>query len=58
MAGARYEVPQVIDNADGWGPSTVPEHLKDMPFAPFGKNDKIGRAADWTQAGYQKYGGK
>jgi translation initiation factor 3 subunit D len=54
----KFEVPQVVDNPDGWGPSTVPEHLKDVPFAPFGKADKLGRAADWTQSGYQKFQGR
>lgn len=54
-----FPVPAVVDNPDGWGPSTVPEHLKDMPFAPFNKGDKLGRVADWTQGAYgQKYGGR
>lgn len=51
-------VSAVTDNADGWGPCSVPEHLKDVPFAPFGKGDKLGRASDWTQAAYQKNYGK
>lgn len=49
-----YSVPEIQDNPDGWGPCTVPEHLKDMPFAPFSKGDKLGRAADWTQQAYQR----
>ncbi len=54
-----FPVPAVVDNPDGWGPSTVPEHLKDMPFAPFNKGDKLGRVADWTQGAFgQKYGGR
>ena len=52
-----YAAPQVEENDDGWGPSTVPEHLKDVPFAPFSKGDKLGRAADWTQQAYQKFPG-
>lgn len=36
----------------------MPEHLKDVPFAPFSKGDKIGRAADWTASAYQKYPGE
>lgn len=52
-----YAVPDIQDNPDGWGPCTVPEHLKDLPFAPFSKSDKLGRAADWTQQAYQKYQG-
>lgn len=54
----RFDVPQVQENPDGWGPCAVPEHMKDMPFAPFGKGDKIGKAADWTQAAFQKYPGR
>jgi translation initiation factor 3 subunit D len=44
---------------DGWGPppTSIPPHLADVPFAPFGKGDKIGRASDWTQGAYQKYPG-
>lgn len=49
-----FAVPTCGENPDGWGPCTVPEHLKDIPFAPFGKGDKIGRVSDWTQAAYQK----
>jgi translation initiation factor 3 subunit D len=52
-----FQVPDVADNADGWGPSTVPPSLNDVPFAPFGKGDKIGRAADWTASAYNKYQG-
>jgi Eukaryotic translation initiation factor 3 subunit 7 (eIF-3) len=49
---------EVEDNPDGWGPTTVPERLKDVPFAPFNKGDKLGKASDWTQQAYQKYSGK
>jgi translation initiation factor 3 subunit D len=52
-----YGVPDIQDNPDGWGPCSVPEHLKDMPFAPFSKGDKLGKAADWTQQAYQKFPG-
>lgn len=55
---SEFAVPEVQDNPDGWGPCTVPEHLKDVPFAPFGKADKLGKASDWTQAQYQKYAGR
>lgn len=56
MSGTRFEVPTVPFNEGGWGPCTLPEHLKDVPYAPYGKNDKIGRVADWTGDGkYNKY---
>lgn len=57
MAAGRpaFEVPEVVDNTDGWGPSVVPSHLKEVPYAPFGKGDKLGKASDWTGQGYQRY---
>lgn len=51
---AAFAVPAICENCDGWGPTTVPDHLKDVPFAPFGKGDKLGKASDWTQSAYQK----
>jgi len=42
---------------DTWGPGEVWElqgSLKDVPFAPFSKNDKLGRAADWTAENKEK----
>ena len=50
-----FQVPQVVDNSDGWGPSAIPKHLQGVPYAPFGKGDKLGKAADWTAQGYQRY---
>ncbi|EFJ40085.1 eukaryotic translation initiation factor 3d [Volvox carteri f. nagariensis] len=56
---ASFPVPAVTDNPDGWGPCTVPAHLKDIPFAPFNKGDKLGRVADWTQGAFgPKYAGE
>jgi len=49
-----YSVPEIQDNADGWGPSQVPDHLKDIPFSPFSKSDRLGKAADWSSQGYNK----
>lgn len=51
---AALSVPVVEDNGDGWGPLNPPEKLKDVPYAPYGKNDKLGKAADWTQQNYQR----
>ena len=54
---ANFKVPAVEDNADGWGPTTVPEQLEGIPYAPFTKSEKIGRISDFTQSGFNKYGG-
>lgn len=55
--GLPYEVPEISDNADGWGPTTVPAFLEGIPFAPFSKSDKLGKAADWTNQNYNKFPG-
>ncbi|GAA6062290.1 hypothetical protein JCM10212_004378 [Sporobolomyces blumeae] len=40
----------VVDNEDGFGPSPahLPPQFKDIPYAPFSKNDKLGRIVDWN----------
>ena len=50
-----FSIPTLHDNVDGWGPCTVPEEYKDIPYAPFSKSDRLGKAADWINLGYQKY---
>ncbi|KAF6253322.1 eukaryotic translation initiation factor 3, subunit 7 [Scenedesmus sp. NREL 46B-D3] len=55
---APTAMPNIQDNPDGWGPCAVPDHLKDVPFAPFSKTDKLGKAADWTQQAYQRNQGR
>jgi hypothetical protein len=44
-------MPVVLDNESGWGPAadSCPDHLKHLPFAPFSKNDRLGRACEWSQ---------
>lgn len=48
---ASFKMPMINDNPDGWGPpmDLVPKKFQDMPYAPFSKSDKLGKAADWTQ---------
>ncbi|KAK9809722.1 hypothetical protein WJX73_010444 [Symbiochloris irregularis] len=52
-----FAIPDVLDNPEGWGPTTEPEHLKGIPYAPFSKGDKVGRISDFAQTGF-KYGGR
>lgn len=56
---AAYRVPNIPDNEEGWGPTstTVPEQLEGVPYAPYGKGDKVGRISDFTASGFNKYGG-
>ncbi|OQR79284.1 eukaryotic translation initiation factor 3 subunit D isoform 2 [Tropilaelaps mercedesae] len=49
----KFELPEIIDNPDGWGPSSIPEKFADMPYQPFSKVDRLGKVADWTGNTYQ-----
>ena len=40
---ARFDPPLIQDNPTGWGPSSLPEKFKDMPYQPFSKSDRIGK---------------
>ncbi|CAM9000737.1 unnamed protein product [Rhodiola kirilowii] len=49
-----FEVGAVPYNPDGWGPpdnstTLLPNHLSNLPFAPFSRSEKVGRIADWTR---------
>ncbi len=44
----RFQVPLVHFNSSGWGPTTLPEKYVNLPYAPFGKSDRLGKAADFT----------
>ncbi|BGP13144.1 hypothetical protein JCM10213_000278 [Rhodosporidiobolus nylandii] len=45
-------IASVVSNGDGFGPSAdhLPAQFKDIPYAPFSKNDKLGRIVDWNDA--------
>lgn len=45
---ASYETPRVDVNASGWGPTALPEQFLNVPYAPFNKGDKLGKAADFV----------
>lgn len=38
-----FALPTIQDNEFGWGPSDIPTQFKDIPFAPFNKNDRLGQ---------------
>eukprot|EP01111_Echinosteliopsis_oligospora_P010466 TRINITY_DN325_c0_g1_i1.p1 TRINITY_DN325_c0_g1~~TRINITY_DN325_c0_g1_i1.p1 ORF type:complete len:571 (-),score=207.84 TRINITY_DN325_c0_g1_i1:60-1772(-) len=77
MQEAVFRVPAIADNEEGWGPVSVTlgssplpnlvsttKKLNEIPYAPFSKGDRVGKAADWysvsTKPGfqprYQNYG--
>ncbi len=35
----------IQENPTGWGPNTIPEQYKDMPYQPFSKGDRLGKVS-------------
>ncbi|KAA8490901.1 Eukaryotic translation initiation factor 3 subunit D [Porphyridium purpureum] len=61
----EFKTPVIHDNPQGFGPplDLYPDRFVSMPYAPFSKSDRLGRAADWfsTQGArypYQSGGGE
>lgn len=38
-----FSTPGVVCNSDGWGPISIPEQFKDIPYQPFSKSDNLGQ---------------
>lgn len=51
-----FQVPTVEDNEDGWGPTTVPQQLEGIPYAPFSKGEKVSKISDFTGSGFNRFG--
>ena len=45
MAKVHFSLPPLDENPDGWGPHTLPEQFKDMPYQPYSKNTHIGKVS-------------
>lgn len=43
MSEVHFTPLQIQANPAGWGPCTIPEQYKDMPYQPFSKSDRIGK---------------
>lgn len=41
----HFLVPAIQDNPNGWGPCTLPDRFKDMPYQQFSKNDRLGKVS-------------
>lgn len=51
---AKFIPPEIQDNANGWGPCQLPNQFKDMPYQPFSKADRLGKASlscTWLRVG-------
>ncbi|KAF0684753.1 Aste57867_23268 [Aphanomyces stellatus] len=55
---ASFSTPAVSCNTKGWGPTTLPKQFLNIPYAPFGKSDKLGKAADFTAQNQAAYPGR
>lgn len=45
---ARFEMPKLQYNEDGWGPLEGAGSFNEMPYQPFSKSDRLGKISDWT----------
>jgi translation initiation factor 3 subunit D len=55
---ASYKTPQVDVNENGWGPTKLPEKFLNVPYAPFSKGDKLGKASDFVSTFAPRTGSK
>lgn len=61
---ATFKVPYVPTNSSSWGPpssptddaSAPPCRFDKLPYAPFGRSDRIGRCADFTTQSFARTG--
>lgn len=44
----EFVLPELTPTPSGWGPTSVPSGFANIPFAPFRKNDRLGKAADFS----------
>ena len=49
MAAERshFIAPVIQDNPNGWGPTSVSDAFKGIPYQPFSKGDRIGKVIVW-----------
>ena len=38
-----FKFNKIPTSTDGWGPSSLPDKFKDMPYQPFSKSDRLGK---------------
>ena len=46
-----FATPGVVNNPVGWGPISIPEQYRDIPYQPFSKSDNLGQVRG-LQTGY------
>eukprot|EP01116_Phalansterium_solitarium_P013661 TRINITY_DN31063_c0_g1_i1.p1 TRINITY_DN31063_c0_g1~~TRINITY_DN31063_c0_g1_i1.p1 ORF type:complete len:548 (+),score=152.77 TRINITY_DN31063_c0_g1_i1:86-1729(+) len=45
---ASFSIAVLDDSPDSWGPVSIPDQFKDVPYySSFNKSDRLGKAADW-----------
>ena len=49
---STYELPSFAVNENGWGPSTLPDDYKDLPYSFFSRDENLGMIMDLTQVSF------
>lgn len=44
----EFAMANLSEHSEGWGPCEEPAQYEGILFAPFNKNDRLGRVSDWT----------
>lgn len=44
----EFVTPGVVNNPEGWGPISIPEQFRDIPYQPFSKSDNLGQVQGST----------
>ena len=64
---ATFSIPYVASNPTSWGPPNQDDAnpnapasttFADLPYSPFGRSDRIGRAADFTSRNMERRAGR
>lgn len=54
---SSFEPLKTCANASNWGPTELPAQFLDLPYASFGKSDRLGKASDFTSHAHYRRGG-
>eukprot|EP00958_Prasinococcus_capsulatus_P004332 scaffold401_cov399-Prasinococcus_capsulatus_cf.AAC.16 len=43
----------IAENAEGWGPTAQATKYDNLPYAPFSRSERVGKASDFTSQGFK-----
>ena len=49
----KVQALNIADNSEGWGPVAQLSKYDNMPYAPFSRSERVGKASDFTAQGFK-----